>query len=137
MNISGKRPRVELPISFSDDDLRSEVKYHHCDALVIHAIVGKQRVKRILIDDGSNIDIIIYDAISEMGRRSDLQPFKTELYGFRGHPMYPKGRITLPVKVGDGEHTITHPIEFIVVDTNKWYNAILGRPTISILQIVV
>ena len=69
-------------MSFSDADLRPDVKYPHCNALVIHAVVGNYWVKRILADDGSSTDIITYDVISEMGLSGELKPFKIELYDF-------------------------------------------------------
>ena len=48
------------------------------------------------------------------------------IYGFANQPIPVKGFITLSVTLGDGEHTTTIMVEFLVVDQPSAYNVILG-----------
>ncbi|XP_058211774.1 uncharacterized protein LOC131323957 [Rhododendron vialii] len=54
---------------------------------------------------------------------SCLLPAEVPLIGFSGTPVWPLGRITLPVVTG----SIASNLEFVVVDAPSPYNAILGR----------
>ena len=38
------------------------------------------------------------------------------------------GIISLPVELGNGKHTVTHELDFLVADSDSPYTAILGRP---------
>ena len=48
-------------ITFSDKDAH-HVHDPHCDALVIMTMVANNNVYRILVDNGSSIDILYYQA---------------------------------------------------------------------------
>ena len=112
MSVTTKKSRVDETLTFSDKDFRLEIKYPHTDALIVHTVIGKFRLKKVLIDDGSGADIISYKAVSEMGIKSGMKPYKSNLFGFGGHPVRPKGRITLPVKLGDDKISRTVLIDF-------------------------
>ncbi|KAH1082029.1 hypothetical protein J1N35_021790 [Gossypium stocksii] len=59
------------------------------------------------------------------------------LYGFTNHPVKVKGSITLPVTLGDGEHTTTKYIQIFVVDYSMAYNAIFGRSIMRMAKMVI
>ena len=85
-------------------------------------------VERILIDDDSAVEVLIWKAFQEMGlEESQLRP-SGPIYGFANQPIKPKGIITLPVTIDQGEHTATIMADFLVVDQPSAYNAIIGRP---------
>ena len=58
---------------------------------------------------------------------SQLKPSRP-IYGFANQPIRPKGIITLPITIGQGEHTTMVTADFLVVDQPSAYNAIIGRP---------
>ena len=57
MNVEPKRMRVNNTISFSDKDYEG-VQIPHTDALVILARVAKWKIRRIMVDTGSSVDIL-------------------------------------------------------------------------------
>ena len=58
---------------------------------------------------------------------SQLKP-SGPIYGFANQPIRPKRIITLPITIGQGEHTTMVMADFLVVDQPTAYNAIIGRP---------
>ncbi|XP_058189370.1 uncharacterized protein LOC131306956 [Rhododendron vialii] len=121
-----KRPRPkELPkwtITFTQRDLE-HVQTPHSDALVITVQIGVHDVKRVLIDQGSSAEVMYYDLFKKLDLpKSALQPAEVSLIGFNGAPVWPLGRIFLPVIVGSK----TLSVEFIVINVPSPYNAILG-----------
>lgn len=56
-------------ITFSDEDFSPRMIENHQDALVITKKVGAHTVKKILIDNGSSVDILYHHAFSRMNIR--------------------------------------------------------------------
>ena len=48
-----------------------------------------------------------------------------------------RGIISLPIKLRDGKHVATHELDFLVIDSDSPYKAILSRPTLSTFSMVV
>ena len=70
----------------------------------------------------------MWKAFQEMGLdESQLRPVGP-IYRFANQPIRAKGVITLPITIGQGEHTIMIMANFLVVDQLSAYNAIIGRP---------
>ena len=68
-------------ITFSDRYAR-HVRHPHCDALVITAMMANN-VHRLLVDNGSFVNILYYQAFQRMGLKvSDLKPSPNLIYGF-------------------------------------------------------
>ena len=62
-----KIEQSEAPvITFSPED-GAHVQAPHCDALVVEAVIDNYAVKRILIDEGSSINLITWEAYKQMG----------------------------------------------------------------------
>lgn len=90
-----------IPITFTEKDLNLKC-YPHTDAFVIQAHIDKCDIERVLIDNGSQADIIFYNALNQMNYSGrDLQPSNYPLYGFGGKRAEPMGKITLPVTFGN------------------------------------
>ncbi|XP_074349953.1 uncharacterized protein LOC141689526 [Apium graveolens] len=58
------KPSPPLVISFSDEDYSPNIIRGHQDALVITAKIGTNTVKKILVDNGSSVDILYYHALA-------------------------------------------------------------------------
>ncbi|KAK3003449.1 hypothetical protein RJ639_018209 [Escallonia herrerae] len=124
-------------ITFSGDD-SDGIKTPHDDPLVITIKAGNFDVKRVLIDNGSSAEILFHDAFKKMNIPTDrLRNMDTSLYGFSNHPVTAEGIIALPVAIGTPPAQANFMVDFVVVKVPSTYNAILGRPTLNMLQAVV
>ncbi|KAL8147772.1 hypothetical protein AgCh_005188 [Apium graveolens] len=69
-----KRARTEVTMSFDDSDLEG-VKFPHDDPLVITSIIGNSPVRRVLMDNGASVDILLHDTFLRIGYNdSQLTP---------------------------------------------------------------
>ena len=126
-NCTGKQPSkkklkfTKELIAFNDDDLEGTIQPHD-DALEVTARINGFIVKRVLIDQGSGIEVMYLDLFKGIGlNNEDLSKYDTPLMGFDGRMGIPKGQISLPMNMEGKEVTAT----LIVVAS---YTAILGRP---------
>ena len=86
--------------TFSDKDAH-HVRHPYCDALVIKAMIANNNIHRMLVDNGSSVDILYYQAFKKMGLKvSDLKPSPNPIYGFTGDPVIPLGVISLLMTLG-------------------------------------
>ncbi|XP_074342949.1 uncharacterized protein LOC141680690 [Apium graveolens] len=133
---TAKRPRTNPSpfISFSDDDYRPGLIEGHQDALVITTRVGNNTVKKMLVDNGSSVDVLYHHAFSRMdiGDRR-LENSRTPLYGFTGNEVHVVGTIDMPVLFGSPPCQIWKMVKFHVISASSSFNAILGRTTITAL----
>ncbi|KAK3034090.1 hypothetical protein RJ639_034070 [Escallonia herrerae] len=124
-------------ITFSDEDSK-HIQTPHDDPLVITVRAGNFDVKRVLIDNGSSAEILFFDAFKKMNIPTDrLRKMDTPLYGFSNHPVAAEGIIALPVAIGTPPAQANFILDFVVVKVPSAYNAILGRPALNQLQVVV
>lgn len=106
------------------------------DPIVISAKIANFEVKRILIDDGSAVEILSLKAFKAMGlKETNLRAAKL-IYGFANQPIKVIGQITLPVKLGQGDNKLQVMAHFLVVDQSSAYNAIFGRPLMKLTQMI-
>ncbi|KAH1108474.1 hypothetical protein J1N35_012242 [Gossypium stocksii] len=63
------------------------------------------KVKRILIDSGSAVEVLSWDAYQKMRLKEKMLSKANPLYNFVNHLIEVKGTITLLVTLRDGEHT--------------------------------
>ena len=88
-------------ITFSEKDAR-HIRHPHYDALVIKAMVANNNVHRILVDNGSSVDILYFQAFEKMGLKvSNLKPSPNLVYDFTGVSVVPLGVISLPMTLGE------------------------------------
>ena len=118
-------------MSFNEEDTKG-VKQPHNDPLVIMLTIEGFNTKRILVDNGSSVDIIYLPDFQQLkldpGR---LRPFDSPLVSFSGDRVYPKGIVTLTVTVGTYLKQLTRQLDFLVVDCPSSYDVIIGRPTLN------
>ena len=85
------------PITFTNENLRG-FHFSHDDALVILATIVNFNIQRILVDNGSFVDILFILAFDKMKIcRDRLHPFHTPLVGFGGSAVSTLGWIKLPL----------------------------------------
>ncbi|XP_077249460.1 uncharacterized protein LOC143888968 [Tasmannia lanceolata] len=79
-----KKLKVKNEIPFSDADLENLILPHD-DALVITMLVANWELKKIIVDNGSSVDILYYHTFKEMMIGDDcLKPANSDLVGFSG-----------------------------------------------------
>ncbi|MGV8048474.1 hypothetical protein PJP07_30190, partial [Mycobacterium kansasii] len=68
-------------ISFSDNDLISEAEHNR--PLMIEGYICGKKIKRIMIDNGSAVNLLPLSLINKLGyQRSDLRPSEMMIQGF-------------------------------------------------------
>ena len=119
-------------MGFSDED-KIETIQPHDDALVIVLRIGGYDVKRVMVDQGSAVEIMYPNLFKGLNLRTeDLAPYNSPLVSFEGKVIIPKGQIRLLVQTGSE----TVEIDFIVVDAYSPYTAIVARPWLHTLGVV-
>ena len=77
-------------------------QHPHDDPLVIRTVVANKTVHRVLIDNGSSVDIIFTSAFEKMGiGREKLEPVNAHLLGFSGENVLPLGSVQPVLTLGD------------------------------------
>ena len=122
-------------IFFSERD--AHVHHPHCDALVIKAMIAKNNVHRMLIDNESSVDILYFQAFERMELKvNDLKPSLNLVYGFTGDSVIPLGVISLPMTLGEYPRQSYVMAGFLVIDQPSAFNVVLGRPSLRELRAV-
>ena len=91
------------------------------------------KFSRVLIDDGSSINILYRDTMVKLGITENmLEPSRTTFHGIvPGVSCAPMGKIRVDVLFGTKENCRTENILFEVVDLESPYHALLGRPALA------
>jgi len=113
-------------ISFNDEDLLLGSKLHN-RPLFIKGYVDEKIVNRILVDDGSAVNILPLKTMRELGIPMDeLFPSHLMIQGFNQGGQNAIGKIRLAMHMEDMESNAL----FHVIDAKTTYNMLLGRPWI-------
>ena len=96
-----KHAKSDKPdVTFSGKDSWG-VKQPHDDPLVIMLKIENFNICRVLIDNGSSVDIMYLSAFQQMKiDKEKLRPFHSPLVSFFGDKVYPKGIVSLTVVAG-------------------------------------
>ncbi|XP_050233272.1 uncharacterized protein LOC126681766 [Mercurialis annua] len=87
-------------IVFGPEDAKG-VEFPHEDALIVSAIIGSKWVKRLLVDDGSSVNLLTLSVFLTMGgSKTDLKPVNIPLLGLGGAPVIPEGMVELDLELG-------------------------------------
>ena len=123
---------IQPTLGFSDKDKAGTIQSHD-DALVVTLKIGGYDVRRVLVDQGSAIEIMYPDLYKGLNLKSeDLIAYKSPLISFKGKTVIPKGQIRLPIQT-DSEIV---EVDFIVVDSYSPYTAMVARPWLHALGAV-
>ena len=123
---------IPLVLGFSNEDKLGTMQPHD-DALVVTLRIGGYDVKRVMIDQGSAVEIMYLDLFKGLNLKpKNLTAYNSPLASFEGKMVIPKGQIRLPVQTGSD----VVEVDFIVVDAFSPYTAIIGRPWLYTLRVV-
>ena len=91
------------------------------------------RLARVLIDDGSALNIIFAKTLEDMGfDMTKLVPSDQAFYSIiPGAGSTPVGKVTLPVTFSTRDNYRTESIIFEVASFEASYHSILGRPALA------
>ena len=118
-------------ITFIDEDAK-RVHHPHEDAIIITLLITNYTTRKMLVDNGSSIDILYYPVFQQMRLgRDQIRPVSSPLVGFGGMKVQPVGTVTLSVVVEAYPQQITKEVNFLMVDYSSSYNAIIGRLTLN------
>ena len=125
---------MELPLvmGFLDEDKIGTIQPHD-DALMITLQIWGYDVKKVMVDQGSTVEIMYPDLYNGLNLKAkDLTPNSSPLVSFEEKIIIPKGQIRLPVQIGSK----MVEVDFIVVDAYSPYTAIVARPWLHTLEAV-
>lgn len=115
-------------ISFSDDEIPAEGT-GHTKALHIAVMTKGMVVARVLIDNGSALNVCPYQTLERLGLdHTSLRHSNITVRAFDGSTRETMGEIELPVEIGP----VVFAINFQVLQIPSAYNFLLGRPWIHI-----
>ena len=133
-NLEPKRARLEIQpvLGFSDKDKIGTIKPYD-NALVVTLKIGGYDVKRVLVDQGSAVEIMYPDLYKGLNLKpNDLTTYDSPLISFEGKTVIPRGQIRLPIQT---ESEVVE-VDFIVVNAYSPYTAIVARPSLHVLGAV-
>ena len=82
---------IDQVITFFEDDAQ-RVHFPHHDPLVIESQISNKMVARILVDNGSSVNILFKSAFEKIGMTTkNLSPCTSTIYGFLGEALIPMG----------------------------------------------
>jgi hypothetical protein len=103
--------------------------------MVITAHIDQWNVTRVLVDNGSQAEIMFLSTFEQMGlNKSQLKESPKHLYGFGGRKIEPIGSISLLVSFSSLSNARTEYITFDVVDMSYPYNAIFRRDLLNTFE---
>ena len=119
-------------MGFSDEDKIGTIQPYD-DALVIILRIGGYDVKRVMVDQGSAVEIMYPDLYKGLNLKAeDLMPYSSPLVSFEGKIIILKGQVRLHVQTGSE----VVEVDFIVVHAYSPYTAIVARPWLHTLGVV-
>ena len=131
-----KLPRLDTTITFSDSDMEG-CQHPHDDPLMIRVVVANKIIYRVLVDNGSSVDIIFTSAFDKMGiGREKLEPVNTYLRGFSRERVMPLGSTQLMLTLGNPPCQATTTVRFLIVDAPLAYNMLLGSPSLNTIRVI-
>ncbi|KAL2542979.1 Uncharacterized protein Adt_03957 [Abeliophyllum distichum] len=117
------------PITFNLYDV-SGVHFSHNDALVVRAIVARNGLGRMLVDNKSSVNIIYGTTYDKMGIDIPMTLATYPIYGFTGDS------IILMTKMGEAPKRVRILMEYLVVDISSSYHGVLEMPALIDLEAV-
>ena len=81
---------------------QGDVLLPHDDPLVISAVIAKHPIERILVDNGSSVNLLYWNCFEKMHiAYNRLKTITSPLYSFTGEAVPVVGSVQLPITLGD------------------------------------
>jgi len=127
---------TDVDLVFTKADLRDVIP-HDNDPVVISLVTAGRRVRCVLVDQGSSVDVMFMTTFNRLQLSTDqLKPYTRCLYGFAENEVEVRGYIELRTTFTDNTSSRTTSIRYLVVDAPSAYNILLGRPPLNRLGAV-
>jgi hypothetical protein len=128
----------DKPITFDQGDHPDYVTSPERYPLVIDPVIGNARLTKVLMDRGSNLNIIYAETLGLLGIdlstiRAGAAPFHGIVPGKR---VLPLGQLDLPVCFGTPSNFRRETLTFEVVGFRGTCHAVLGRPCYAKFMVV-
>ena len=89
---------IQMILVFSDEDKIGTIQ-PHVDTLVVTLRIGRYDVKKVLVNQGSVVEIMYLDLYKGLNLKfEDLMAYDFPLVSFEGKTVIPKGQIRLPIQ---------------------------------------
>jgi hypothetical protein len=128
----------EHPITFTRADQWLNFDHLGKYLLLVDPVIRESRVKKVLVDGGSNINVTFPRTLQGLGvHLKELHESDTPFFGIvPTEGEYPLGHIYMPVTFGTPENYRTEFLRFEVANFDCGYNAIIGRPGLAKLMAI-
>lgn len=108
------------------------------DPMVITARIARYNVDKVLIDQGSSVNILYWTTFEKMELLEDMiAPFNEQIVRFVGERVDTRGYPDLRTRLGTGEETKELRVRFLLVEANTSDNALLGQPYLNAFGAIV
>jgi hypothetical protein len=106
--------------------------------LLVDLVIRESRVKKVLVDEGSNINITFPRTLLGLGvTLKELHESDTPFFGIvPTEGEYPLGHIYMSVTFGTPENYKTEFLRFEVASFDCGYNTIIGRPGLAKFMVI-
>jgi hypothetical protein len=106
--------------------------------LLVDLVIRESRVKKVLVDEGSNINITFPRTLLGLGvALKELHESDTPFFGIvPTEGEYPLGHIYMSVTFGTPENYKTEFLRFEVASFDCGYNTIIGRPGLAKFMVI-
>jgi len=126
----------DVDLVFTKADLQDVIP-HDNDPVVISVVTVGRKVHRVLVDQGSSVDVMFWTTFNKLQLSLDmLRPYDGCLYGFAGDQVEVREHLELRTTFTDGIASRTKSIRYLVVNASFAYNMLLGRPMLNRLGAV-
>lgn len=122
--------RTMPPITFSGEDFHAP--------MVITVEIARYGVSKVLVDQGSSINILYWKNFQQMDISGYLiVPYNEQLVGFVGERVDARGYLDLRMWLGTGRESEEKKVRFLLMEASTSYNILLRRPCLNSFRAIV
>ncbi|XP_047146895.1 uncharacterized protein LOC124819420 [Vigna umbellata] len=117
------RPRCTMPpITFWDEDFHAPDPDQD-NPMVITVEIARYGVSKVLVDQGSSLNILYWKTFQQMDISEDLiVPYNGQIVGFAGERVDARGYVELRTRLGTGRSSKEKRVQYLLVEANTSYN---------------
>ncbi|XP_014522212.1 uncharacterized protein LOC106778739 [Vigna radiata var. radiata] len=132
-----RNPMSMLDITFTNRDFHAPDPDQD-DPMVIAAPIAQYDVSKVLVDQGSSVNILYRTTFRRMEIGEDIIAlFNEQIVGFAGERVDTRGYLDLRTRLGSNDDGKELRVRFLLVEANASYNALLGRPCLNAFGTIV